>query len=72
MKRGRCINFQNQIKILKGPSSFWVLKGQVCGRKILGSTRYGGGRSINFQNQIKILKGPNSFWGAEGWVVGKS
>ena len=60
---GRCINFQNQIKILKGPNSFWGLKGLVCGRKILGSTRYGGGRCINFQNQIKILKGPNSFWG---------
>ena len=24
---GRCINFQNQIKILKGPNSFWGLRG---------------------------------------------
>ena len=48
-----------------------MLKGQVCGRKLLGSTRYGGGgRCIHFQNQIQIFKGPNSFWGAEGWVVG--
>ena len=23
---GRCINFQNQIKILKGPNSFWGLR----------------------------------------------
>ena len=24
---GRCINFQNQIKILKGPNSFWGAEG---------------------------------------------
>ena len=30
---GRCINFQNQIKILKGPNSFWGLMGLVSGSK---------------------------------------
>ena len=61
---GGALNFQTQIKILKGPNSFWGLMGLVSGSKNPERIKQVWGvMCINFQNQIKILKGPNSFWG---------
>ena len=43
-ERGRrCINFQNQVKILKGPNSFWVLRAGVWQQKSWDQPGVGGG-----------------------------
>ena len=68
---GGALNFQNQVKILKGPNSFWVLRAGVWQQKSWDKAGMRG-EVHKLPKSNKILKGPNSFWGLMGWVSEKS